>query len=155
VPLARFTPVLVVDGRATAIKIIRDLLEGLGFSSVETTRDGAVALDILRQKGPRLTIADLHMRPVSGLQILRAIRSDEKLRRCPFIMAVAGLSAEQASVVKYAGADGLVLKPFTRITLASKVEEVLATRRIMGTRLDTTLSDAVSSSLRNHIERAR
>jgi two-component system chemotaxis response regulator CheY len=154
-PLRRSTPILVVDGRATSIRIVRDLFDGLGFASIETTRDTAIALDILRTTGPRLVIGDLDMRPVSGLQLLRTIRADEKLRQCPFIMAVTKLTAEQAAIIMHAGADGFVLKPFTRATLAAKIDEALATRGTPSNRLDTNLSEAVSSSLRSHLGPAR
>jgi two-component system chemotaxis response regulator CheY len=125
-PVDGSTPILVVDSRRTTLRLVKDILAQLEFDNVETTVDAAKALDILGKAGPRLVIADLHMEPTSGLQLLRSIRSNDKLKRCPFIMAMNNLAPAEAIAAKHAGADGFVLKPFTPHALRTKIETVLS-----------------------------
>ena len=124
----RSAPVLLVEQRATNIQIMSDLLRSIGVAETETAADAAAALEILSQKGPRLVIADLHIQPVNGLQLLRTIRSDDKLKRTPFIMAAESLSPFEALAIKHAGVDSFLLKPFKAEALAKKVEAALQAR---------------------------
>ena len=124
----RSAPILLVEPRASSSKIIFDLLQMLGFEAIETASDGTAALNVLNEKGPRLVIADLHMEPTNGLQFLRTIRSDDRLKRTPVIIAAETLSPAEALAIKNAGVDGFVLKPFRAEVLEQKVEAAFQAR---------------------------
>jgi two-component system chemotaxis response regulator CheY len=118
----RSAPVLLVEPRATAFLIISDLLGQLGFQTIEPAQDSTTALDMLKETGPRLVIADMHIEPTNALQFLRLIRSDDRLRRTPFIIASESLSAVEARAIKDAGVDSFLLKPFRPEALEAKIE---------------------------------
>ncbi len=72
-------PILIVDDYTRMLRIIRGLLRQLGYEQVEEASDGASALARLRQKPFRLVISDWNMEPMSGLELLRAVRADPVL----------------------------------------------------------------------------
>ena len=62
-------PILIVDDYKTMLKIVRNLLNQLGFSNVEEAMDGCAALQKIRSKNYGLVISDWNMEPMSGLQL--------------------------------------------------------------------------------------
>ena len=65
------------------------------------------------------------MRPMSGLQLLRAIRRDAELGRTPFILTTASMQTENAVAAKQLGVSNYLLKPFTPAVLREKIDAVL------------------------------
>ena len=151
--IERSIPVLVADTQAAAAIIIADMIHGLGFSHVDMAGDGAAALDLLHQSGPSLVIANLHMEPVGGLQLLRTIRMDERLRRSPFIMTMATLSPAEASSIKQAGGDSFILQPFTPEALETKIQAVLMKKGSVQENVERAFRDALSSSVGRRVKR--
>ncbi len=121
-------PILIVDDYKTMLKIIRSLLKQLGFSNVEEAMDGSAALQKIRSKNYGLVISDWNMEPMSGLELLKEVRLDAKLKDVPFIMITAESKTENAIDAKEAGVNGYIVKPFTAATLKSKINTVLAGR---------------------------
>ena len=77
-------PILIVDDYRTMLKIIRNLLKQLGFTNVEEATDGSEALGKLREGEFDLVISDWNMEPMTGLQLLKEVRADDRLRAVPF-----------------------------------------------------------------------
>ena len=121
-------PILIADDYKTMLKIIRNLLKQLGFGNVEEATDGDAALQKIRNKNYGLVISDWNMEPMSGLQLLKEIRLDAKLKDVPFIMVTAESKTENVIAAKEAGVNGYIVKPFTAATLKSKIDTVLAGR---------------------------
>lgn len=117
-------PVLVVDDYKTMVRIIRNLLKQLGFSEVDDAADGGQALEMLRKKRYGLVISDWNMEPVTGYELLRQVRADERLTRTPFIMVTAESKTENVIAAKKAGVNNYIVKPFNAATLKSKIEAV-------------------------------
>ncbi len=86
--------VLIVDDYKTMLRIIRNLLRQIGFNNVDEASDGATALQKLRRDNFGLVISDWNMEPMTGLQLLKEVRADEKLRTLPFIMVTAESKTE-------------------------------------------------------------
>src|SRR5690606_21028023 len=89
--------VLIVDDYKTMLRIIRNLLKQLGFNNVDEATDGSAALQKLRDKEYGLVISDWNMEPMTGIQLLREVRADAKLKGMPFIMITAERSEEHTS----------------------------------------------------------
>ncbi len=119
-------PVLVVDDYATMIRIIRNLLRQLGFSDVDEACHGKAALAKMHERRYGLVISDWNMEPMSGVELLRAVRADPALQQTPFIMVTAESKTESVIEAKRAGADNYVVKPFSAQTLKTKIEAVFA-----------------------------
>jgi two-component system chemotaxis response regulator CheY len=118
-------PILIVDDYKTMLKIIRNLLGELGFSNVEEAANGKEALDKLRSKPFSLVISDWNMEPMTGYDLLRPVRADEKLKKMPFIMVTAEAKADNVVAAKKAGVNNYIIKPFTAATLRSKLSAVI------------------------------
>ncbi|MCG8360436.1 MAG: response regulator [Kiloniellales bacterium] len=117
--------VLIVDDYKTMLRIIRNLLKQLGFHNVDEATDGAAALQKLREKDYGLCISDWNMEPMSGLQLLKEVRADEKLKSLPFIMITAESKSENVLAAKQAGVSNYIVKPFNAATLKNKLVTVL------------------------------
>ncbi len=121
-------PILIVDDYKTMLKIIRNLLKQLGFGNVDEAMDGSAALQKIRSKNYGLIISDWNMEPMSGLQLLKEVRLDARVKDVPFIMVTAESKSENIIAAKDAGVSNYIVKPFNAATLKSKIDTVLAGR---------------------------
>jgi len=118
-------PVLIVDDYKTMLRIIRNLLKQLGFQNIEEASDGNQALKKLRDKRYGLVISDWNMRPMTGMELLRQVRSDAHLDEVPFVMIAAENKADNAKAARRAGASGYLVKPFNAVTLKTNLISVI------------------------------
>jgi two-component system chemotaxis response regulator CheY len=117
-------PVLIVDDYATMIRIIRNLLRQLGFENVDEASDGRSALAKLRAGKYGLVISDWNMEPMTGYELLLAVRTDKALYETPFIMITAESKTDNVIAAKKAGVNNYIVKPFNAATLKSKIDAV-------------------------------
>lgn len=117
--------VLIVDDYKTMLRIIRNLLKQLGFNNIDEATDGSMALQMLREGNYGLVISDWNMEPMTGLQLLREVRSDDRLKALPFIMVTAESKSENVVAAKQAGVSNYIVKPFNAETLKSKIVTVI------------------------------
>ncbi len=117
--------ILIVDDYKTMLRIIRNLLKQLGFDNVDEATDGSEALQKLRDKPYGLVISDWNMEPMTGLQLLREVRKDMKLKGVPFIMITAESKTDNVVAAKEAGVNNYIVKPFNAATLKTKLESVI------------------------------
>ena len=118
-------PVLVVDDYQTMIRIIRNLLNQLGFKNIEEAKDGRQALEKLNSGRFGLVISDWNMEPMTGYELLQQVRASEKLKTTPFIMVTAESKTENVIAAKKAGVNNYIVKPFNAETLKGKIKAVL------------------------------
>lgn len=118
-------PVLVVDDYKTMIRIIRNLLKQLGFENVDDAADGQEALEKMKENKYGLVISDWNMEPMTGYELLREVRADDKLKPTPFIMVTAESKTENVVAAKKAGVNNYIVKPFNAATLKSKISAVI------------------------------
>ena len=118
-------PVLVVDDYKTMIRIISNLLRQLGFSNIDEASDGGRALQLMRTRPYGLVISDWNMEPMTGLDLLKEVRNDVKLKDTPFIMVTAESKVENVVTAKSAGVNNYIVKPFNAETLKQKISSVL------------------------------
>ena len=117
--------ILIVDDYKTMLRIVRNLLNQLGFSNIEEATDGQMALSKLQEKNFDLVISDWNMEPMSGLDLLKAVRADEKYKTIPFIMVTAESKTDNVVVAKQAGVSNYIVKPFNADTLKQKLISVI------------------------------
>ncbi len=118
-------PIIIVDDYKTMLRIIRNLLNQLSFGNVVEAGDGNTALEKMRSSPPDLVISDWNMEPMTGLQLLREVRADAKLKDTPFIMITAESKTENVVAAKEAGVSNYIVKPFNAETLKTKLVSVL------------------------------
>ncbi len=117
--------VLIVDDYRTMLRIIRNLLKQLDFNNVDEAVDGQEALAKLRAGNFGLVISDWNMAPMTGLDLLKEVRADARLKSIPFIMITAESKTENVVAAKQAGVSNYIVKPFNAETLREKIEKVL------------------------------
>ena len=117
--------ILIGDDYKTMLRIIRNLLKQLEFDNVEEASDGTEALAKLRAGNFGLVISDWNMEPMTGLELLKEVRADQRLKNLPFIMITAESKTENVVAAKQAGVSNYIVKPFNAETLREKIEKVL------------------------------
>lgn len=119
-------PILIVDDYKTMLRIIRNLLKQIGFENIDEATDASAALALLRERDYELIISDWNMEPMTGLDLLRAVRDDDRMKGTPFIMVTAESKPENVVEAKRAGVSNYIVKPFNAETLKAKLASVLA-----------------------------
>jgi two-component system, chemotaxis family, chemotaxis protein CheY len=117
--------ILVVDDFATMRKVIRNLLKQSGYENVTEAEDGVSAMSVLKSTKIDFVISDWNMPNMTGIELLRAVRSDNELAAMPFLMVTAeSLKANVVEAVK-AGVSNYIVKPFTAEVLGEKIDKIL------------------------------
>jgi two-component system chemotaxis response regulator CheY len=118
---------LVVDDIATMRRIVKSVLNELGYSNVTEADDGSSALPLLRDGEFDFLITDWNMPGMPGLELLKAVRANEKLAKLPVLMLTAEAKRDQIVAAAQAGVNGYVIKPFTAAVLKQKLTTILNT----------------------------
>ncbi len=116
--------VVIVDDYTTMLRILRNLLRQLEINNVDEANDGDTAYHLMQKNPPDLVISDWNMVPVTGLDLLRKVRADAKLKHIPFIMVTAESKTENVVAAKQAGVSNYIVKPFNADTLRAKIVSV-------------------------------
>ena len=116
--------ILVVDDFSTMRRIVKNILQQLGFSNVEEAEDGKVALGKLRNNAFDFVISDWNMPNMMGIDLLREVRNDPNLKALPFLMVTAESQKENVIEAVQAGVSNYIVKPFTADTLETKLETI-------------------------------
>lgn len=117
--------ILIVDDFSTMRRIIKNLLNDLGFHNTAEAEDGTTALAALRAGQFEFVITDWNMPGMTGIDLLRAVRADERLKHLPVLMVTAEAKRDQIIEAAQAGVNGYVIKPFTAETLKEKLDKIL------------------------------
>jgi two-component system chemotaxis response regulator CheY len=118
---------LVVDDFSTMRRIVKNVLQELGYSRIEEADDGKTALPMLQAGNFDFLITDWNMPGMQGIDLLRAVRADAKLAKLPVMMLTAEAKREQIVEAAQAGVNGYVIKPFTAATLKEKLDKIFET----------------------------
>jgi len=118
--------ILVVDDFSTMRRIVKNLLNELGFTNIIEADDGTTALPILEKGGIDFLVTDWNMPGMPGIDLLKAVRANPAIAFTPVLMVTAEAQREQIMEAAQAGVNGYVVKPFTAETLKEKVDGVFA-----------------------------
>jgi two-component system chemotaxis response regulator CheY len=128
-PLKNDAKILVIDDMSTMRKIVKNMLNKMGYNNIEEAEDGDPAWKMINEasdggKPYDFIVSDWNMPIMTGLDLLKNIRSSEKFKKLPFLMVTA--EAEQANVViaVKAGVSNFVVKPFSIQTLKEKIDKI-------------------------------
>ncbi len=116
--------ILIVDDFSTMRRIVKNLLNDLGFTNTAEADDGTTALVELQKAKFDLVITDWNMPGMPGIDLLRAIRADASMASLPVLMVTAEAKREQIIEAAQAGVNGYVIKPFTAGTLNDKLNKI-------------------------------
>ena len=116
--------VLVVDDFSTMRRIVKNILRQLGFENILEADDGMSALDVLRSQSVDFIISDWNMPRLSGIELLKAVRTSEEWKDLPFLMVTAEGQKENVLEAVKAKVSNYIVKPFTPETLAEKIKKI-------------------------------
>lgn len=117
--------VLVVDDYKTMTRLMRGLLEELGFSNIDDALDGPSALEKINRTDYGLILSDWNMAPMTGLDLLKAVRANPRTKTTPFVMVTAEAKTENVIAARAAGVNNYIIKPFNLAVLKAKLTSVL------------------------------
>jgi two-component system chemotaxis response regulator CheY len=106
-------------------RIVRNLLKESGFTEADEAEDGVVALHKLRNSNFDFVVSDINMPNMNGFQLLKEIKTDEKLKHIPVLMVTAEARKEDIVLAAQSGAAGYIVKPFTKAVLEDKINLIL------------------------------
>jgi two-component system chemotaxis response regulator CheY len=123
-PINKNMSILIVDDYKTMLRIVRGLLNQLGFNNIEEATDGTMAWDMVKRGQYGMIISDWNMEPMSGFEFLKLVRGNEATKTIPFIMVTAESKTDNIIAAKQAGVSNYIVKPFNAQTLKQKIEAV-------------------------------
>lgn len=121
--------ILVVDDMATMRKIIKNILGQLGFTNITEANDGKQALQILEEsfhseRPVEFVISDWNMPEVTGLDLLKSVRSSTQFKELPFLMVTAEAEQGNIMIAVKAGVSNFIVKPFSAEVLKEKIVKI-------------------------------
>lgn len=116
--------ILVVDDEEDIQELVRLNLTREGYD-VNTAGTGEAAVELARDKQPALIILDLILPGISGLDVCRILKNNNKTRHIPVIMLTAKSEENDIVTGLELGADDYITKPFSSNVLMARVRRVL------------------------------
>lgn len=105
-------------------RIVKQALNGIGFHHVTLVDDGAAALALLKNGDFDFLITDWIMPEMEGIDLVKAVRADGRLKNIPILMITAESKREQIIKAAQAGVTDYIVKPFNKKTLKEKIEKM-------------------------------
>jgi two-component system cell cycle response regulator DivK len=102
--------ILIVEDNDKNLKLVRDVLQVKGFSTLEagTAEDG---ITLARESKPDLILMDIHLPGMSGIEALKVLRAEAATAAIPVIAVTASVMQQDRKQITEAGFDAYVGKP--------------------------------------------
>ncbi|QDV64088.1 HD domain-containing phosphohydrolase [Crateriforma conspicua] len=120
--------VMIVDDEEINVDVVQTYLEDEGFTNFVTTTDSRDVINQAHTHSPDLVLLDINMPHVNGLQILRSMRMDPKLKRIPTVVLTAETAGDTKLMALRLGATDFLAKPVDPSELILRIENVLAAK---------------------------
>ena len=120
--------IMIIDDEQFNILVVRRFLELDGYQNFIQITDSRQAVDKIRQEKPDLILLDIMMPEVSGIEILRAVKSDDSLSRIPILVLTASIDAETKKQALELRATDFLAKPVDPNDLVPRVRNALITK---------------------------
>ena len=117
--------ILVVDDHSLTRDMVGSILKNLGFPNLVLADNGITALRKMEDKSFDLVICDWKMPRLTGLALLKEVRSRKEYAGVPFLMLTAEVYKENVVEAVNAGASDYISKPFTADVLERKINQLL------------------------------
>ncbi|MES2898562.1 MAG: response regulator [Pseudomonadota bacterium] len=112
--------ILIVDDYLLIRTAVRGVLSELGFFNLFEADSGKTAQDLMRKQQIDIVIGDWGMPVMSGLDLLKWMRTEERYKRVPFMMLTAEANPLSVRTALQSGVNAYMIKPFTVHSFASK-----------------------------------
>ena len=122
--------ILVVDDIEDNRYTLERRLKRDGYENITLVDGGAAALELINERQFDLVLLDLMMPEISGLDVLKNLKSDPLHRNIPVIMVTAADEVETAAECITVGADDFITKPFNKTLLRARVAASLEKKKL-------------------------
>ena len=117
--------ILIVEDNKVDVRLLKDILESRGYE-ILLTGDGVEAIDLAVVSLPDLILMDIQLPDISGLEMTRRLRGDERSRRIPIIAVTAFAMGWHEREALDSGCDAYISKPIALQGFLSTVESFLS-----------------------------
>lgn len=122
--------ILVVDDFPTMRRIVKTLMRQNGYNNFVEAEDGVQGLKVLESNPDvEFVVSDWNMPNMSGLEFLKAVRSDPRFAQLPFLMVTAESEKDNIIEAVRNGVSSYIVKPFTGAALQEKLTKIFSTRK--------------------------
>lgn len=121
--------IMVVDDDWMNREVIEAHLLGAGYD-VAVAHSGEQALEVALQRTPDLVLLDVRMQGLSGYDVCQRLKAIDAMRGAPVVMVTALESDEEKLKAINAGADDVIIKPFTSLMLLTRVRNLLRMKQL-------------------------
>jgi two-component system cell cycle response regulator DivK len=116
--------ILIVEDNETDVRLLKDILETRGYNILQT-KEGLEAIDLAVVNLPDLILMDIQLPHMSGLEVTRRLRSDERSRRIPIVAVTAFAMGWHEREALDSGCDAYISKPISIFGFLRTVESFL------------------------------
>jgi two-component system cell cycle response regulator DivK len=117
--------ILIVEDNKLDVRLLKDILESRGHETLQTG-DGLEAINLALANLPNLILMDIQLPEISGLEVTRRLRGDERSRRIPIVALTAFAMGWHEREALDSGCDAYISKPITMFGLLRTVEAFLS-----------------------------
>jgi two-component system cell cycle response regulator DivK len=117
--------ILIVEDNDTDVRLLKDILVWRGYETLQTG-DGLEAIDLAVAKRPDLILMDIQLPDISGLEVTRLLRGDERSRQIPIIAVTAFAMGWHEREALDSGCDAYISKPISIFGFLRTIESFLS-----------------------------
>lgn len=116
--------VMIVEDNELNMKLFNDLLEAKGHKTIQTS-NGLKALDLAREHNPDLILMDIQLPEVSGLEVTKWLKEDDKLHVIPVIAITAFAMKGDEERIRQGGCEAYISKPISVVSFLQTIDTYL------------------------------
>jgi two-component system cell cycle response regulator DivK len=117
--------ILIVEDNEVDVRLLKDILEMRGYDTLQTD-DGLEAIDLALANRPDLILMDIQLPDISGLEVTRRLRGDERSRQIPIVAVTAFAMGWHEREALDSGCDAYISKPISMLGFLRTVESFLS-----------------------------
>jgi two-component system cell cycle response regulator DivK len=117
--------ILIVEDNKTDVRLLKDILESRGYETL-LAEDGLDAINLAFASLPDLILMDIQLPEISGLEVTRRLRGDDRSRRIPIVAVTAFAMGWHEREALASGCDAYISKPISFLGFLNMVEPFLS-----------------------------
>lgn len=123
--------ILIVDDQEVNVQLLCSMLEGAGYTQLETTQDSREVTRLYQRFQPDLILLDLHMPHLNGVQVLKQLRCEiPEEWYVPILVLTGDVSPQAKQDALSAGAKDFLTKPLNVVEVLLRIRNLLETRQL-------------------------
>ena len=122
--------VLIVDDNPVNIRFIELILQKEGYHTISTP-DGMEAIEMANRRAPDIILLDITMPEISGIEVCRMLKRDEKTADIPIIFVTANTDDQTLKEAFASGGNDYVRKPVSRVELLARIRACLREKYLL------------------------